>query len=213
MRATWTPASDSSATGRFSRRHRDALGNDDYKRWLAPDEEDVSTARLPAAVLLLAACLAALLGLAWRRLRVMRADWAARRLLAEEQPTKSQVVRDAFAAATATGAVGGVKQRFCRLCDVPVDDDHLLAHTSGKKHQRLLSKTVVDEQGRLVTGDKVPCWCWREVAPPPPPPPEAPPADAAELGREAERLRERSRPKGQPAQWETVSGKSGKKRR
>jgi hypothetical protein len=112
--------------------------------------------------------------------RHQKSKRAARQLISEEKASKAAAAATVAAAAAASASppaavaatagasesaaasglvVGsGTMTRFCRFCDVQVDDEHTEAHEAGKRHRKLKSAA-----GALATGST--CWTWRPVAP------------------------------------------------
>ena len=166
MEVRWTPSSEYEGSMRFSKRHRDAMG-EEYARWAQADTPEwqywaaCTAASLTAYVLLRAA---------HRLLRRLQSDRAARALLLDESRAAAAAAESACSAtATQQRTPTGKVERVCRFCDVPVTEDDMMAlHLGGKRHRRMVALAG------SAAGDVASPWVWREATPPPPEPAPAP---------------------------------------
>ena len=84
----------------------------------------------------------------WERSRA-----ATRALVREEAARKLAAQRQQPSKAVTTALSGGPLVRWCRYCDVVIEDAHAAAHEAGKRHRKL-------------AGAKAECcWVWREAPP------------------------------------------------
>ena len=145
------------------------MGDTAYMQWATPDEpEPLLAVGMKTAIIALCAALGlcVLLYCSCYALRVLRSWHAARQLLeAEEAHAKSMAQsQPIMGRSTKSVHADTVTRRFCRLCDVPVDDEHVDTHLNGKKHKKLVSsQQVVADDGRLVPAANICCWVHREV--------------------------------------------------
>ena len=178
----WTPSADAGSM-RFSSKMRDpasyagkAWARRDRPFWmpeavaaLVVDELDWPDWAAHAALvaLVVALCAAVRELLYW--LRLWRSERAVRQLIGQEKAAaaarvaeKNAAVAAAAAAAAALPTTATAMMRYCRFCDVPVEDTHMTTHEAGKRHKRLK-----DSAGALGAGE---CWVMRpssEAAPEP----------------------------------------------
>ena len=87
---------------------------------------------------------------------------ATRALLQAEKRDKQQAQLQGRSSATAVGGAAapatgsGLKIRVCRFCDVHVEDAHVVAHESGKKHRKLRALATALDEGES-------CWVWQDA--------------------------------------------------
>ena len=88
-----------------------------------------------------------------------RSDAATRQLIRQEMATV-QVEKSATVSATVQVAEVSDRRsrRYCRFCDVPIEDAFTTAHEAGKKHKRLVTAA-----GALAFSSYS-CWVWRQEA-------------------------------------------------
>ena len=95
-------------------------------------------------------------------IRSERSRRAARSLLREEAEQRD-AKRRAAAASTASAAAApsdsnGPKVRWCRFCDLRIEDAFVATHQDGKRHKR-----CVENAGARAVG--VDCWVWLDAPP------------------------------------------------
>ena len=157
MQARWTPAEDAGSL-RFSQRYRYEEG-EDYSAWAVTDRQ-LNMSKLARQT---CGCIVvAIVGVAarwlYRRLRVYLSDRTAAQLVADDakgaQEARRQKAAAAAAAAAASASVPtGPLERFCRYCDMAIDEEYVQSHLQGKRHQKLKAAA-----GSLAS-DEV--WVWR----------------------------------------------------
>ena len=155
MQARWTPAEDAGSL-RFSQRYRDDEG-EDYSAWAVTDRQ------LNMSKLAWQTCgcvVVAIVGVAarwlYRRLRVYLSDRTAAQLVADDAKGAQEARRQkaaAAAAASASSVPTGPLERFCRYCDMAIDEEYVQSHLQGKRHQKLKAAA-----GSLASDD---VWVWR----------------------------------------------------
>lgn len=161
MHAEWTPDADAGSI-RFSTNYRRSVGEDvarwsrrDRPWWIPEeaaalmDEHDLPDAALlivAVAVLLIArAIVSSILSCC----RARRSESVAQELLREADAPAPPAAGHAVLPAPT-----GLLVRYCRFCDVPIEDDAKVdAHLGGKRHAKL-----VVAAGALAKGD---WWCMR----------------------------------------------------
>ena len=169
--ARWTADPEYTGSMRFSKRHRDMMG-EDYARWATADTPQWQLwAAYSAAALVCYLIIRAV----HRLLRRIQSDRAARALLlAESRATDAS--GGARVATKQQRAPTGPVERVCRFCDVAVpQDDMMAAHVGGKRHRRMVALAG------STAGDADACWVWREAAPPPAEAPAPEPAPEIEI--------------------------------
>ena len=154
MQARWTPTEDAGSL-RFSQRYRDQAG-EDYAAWAVTDLELSiwKLARLACSCLVLVVVAMAVRWL-YCRPQVYLSDRTAAQLVAEDAKGAQEANRQKAAAAAAVSASvpTGPLDRFCRFCDMAIDEEHVQSHLQGKRHQKLKAAA-----GSLASDD---CWVWR----------------------------------------------------
>ena len=155
MQARWTPAEDAGSL-RFSQRYRDDEG-EDYSAWAVTDRQ------LNMSKLAWQTCgcvVVAIVGVAarwlYRRLRVYLSDRTAAQLVADDAKGAQEARRQKAAAAAAAASASvptGPLERFCRYCDMAIDEEYVQSHLQGKRHQKLKAAA-----GSLASDD---VWVWR----------------------------------------------------
>ena len=157
MQARWTPAEDAGSL-RFSQRYRDEEG-EDYSAWAVTDRQ-LNMSKLARQTC--GCVVVAIVGVAarwlYRRLRVYLSDRTAAQLVADDakgaQEARRQKAAAAAAAAAASASVPtGPLERFCRYCDMAIDEEYVQSHLQGKRHQKLKAAA-----GSLASDD---VWVWR----------------------------------------------------
>ena len=94
----------------------------------------------------------------YRRLLVYLSDRTAAQLVADDakgaQEASRQKAAAAAAAAEASASVPtGPLDRFCRFCDMAIDEEYVQSHLQGKRHLKLKAAA-----GSLASDD---VWVWR----------------------------------------------------
>ena len=94
----------------------------------------------------------------YRRLRVHLSDRTAAQLVADDAKGAQEASRQKAAAAVAAAAASasvptGPLDRFCRFCDMAIDEEFVQSHLQGKRHQKLRAAA-----GSLASDD---VWVWR----------------------------------------------------
>ena len=157
MQARWTPAEDAGSL-RFSQRYRDQEG-EDYGAWAVTDRElNMSKLARHTCGCLVIAVLGVAVRWLYRRLRVHLSDRTAAQLVADDAKGAQEASRQKAAAAVAAAAASasvptGPLDRFCRFCDMAIDEEFVQSHLQGKRHQKLRAAA-----GSLASDD---VWVWR----------------------------------------------------
>ena len=169
MQATWHEAPDAGSM-RFSTNLRDSSYREaSYARrdrpfWLPEpiarellDEMDwPDWAIYASAASLIVMCLFVIKELQ-ECMRGWQRDRATRLLLQEERQAKAEAqpsVQAVDAGDAPALAPGRVRIRFCRYCDVAIDDEFVEKHTEGKRHRKL-------EAAAGALRSEGSCWVWR----------------------------------------------------
>ena len=193
------------------------------------DSMDLSPAMamlvLLAALALFVAMLHTATSLIVDEFRHRQSSRAARQLIAEEKAkkaaaaTQQQQHTSAAAGARAAAAPGSASaseepsgstlmKRFCRFCDVQVEDEHMESHEAGKKHRKLRAAAQA-------LANESTCWTWMPVPVTVAPVPHAEDTDAAEKVVQSPSAAAGSRggkAKGQSTKWSKVPGPGARRR-
>ena len=155
MQARWTPAEDAGSL-RFSQRYRDEEG-EDYSAWAVTDRQ-LNMSKLARQTC--GCVVVAIVGVAarwlYRRLRVYLSDRTAAQLVADDAKGAQEARRQKAAAAAAAASASvptGPLERFCRYCDMAIEEEYVQSHLQGKRHQKLKAAA-----GSLASDD---VWVWR----------------------------------------------------
>ena len=183
MEATWTPAAGA-GSARFSTNLRDPTSYAEQpwavrdRPWWMPefaakelfDRKNLSPAAA-FSVLLTAIAIILLLIQQAVHLFISEYRWHRSNDVAQKLMKQEKADKKATAAATRGSAFtsnssseraapsnpsGLPMARFCRLCDVRVDEEHAASHEAGKRHRKLK-----EAAGALGEGT---CWVWRPVS-------------------------------------------------
>ena len=123
----------------------------------------------------------------------------------QQQQQHSAVARESGSAAGSEEPTGlTAMKRFCRFCDVQVEDEHMESHEAGKKHRKLRAAAEALANGST-------CWTWRPVPMPVAAVADPEGTDAAE-GHAAPSAAAGStggKVKGQSTKWSKVPAKPG----
>jgi hypothetical protein len=187
------------------------------------DSMDLSPAMamccLLAALGIVVAVLHTVTSLVVDEFRHRRSSRAARQLIEEEKAKKAaaaaqqqQQQQQHSAVARESGSAAGSEEptgltamkRFCRFCDVQVEDEHMESHEAGKKHRKLRAAAEALANGST-------CWTWRPVPMPVAAVADPGGTDAAE-GHAAPSAAAGStggKVKGQSTKWSKVPAKPG----
>jgi hypothetical protein len=181
MQARFTPAEGAgSMIFSTSRRDRASYVGESWatrdRPWWMPERlalillDELDLHSTVASAICIAMAVTALCGGRWitRRLygayRWRRSSFAAREIIRmekEEAAARHSAAASKVDAAKLTSSDSctseGAMVRYCRYCDVPIEDEYMAAHESGKKHRRRL-----DAAGALARGHET-CWEWRQA--------------------------------------------------
>jgi hypothetical protein len=164
----------------FSKRHRDAMG-EDYEQWFEPETEPTPFAAacmaveaatgVPAwkcvlATLATLACVVTARQWVAVKVHIVQSASAATALLTQEERaadakrSRAEEVKaeqTKAAAAAAAPAADAPMQRVCKFCDIYVPDEFVSSHAAGKKHGKARDAHV--KRG----ADPTDFWIWREI--------------------------------------------------
>ena len=137
--------------------------------------------------------------------KAKKAAAAAQQQQQQQQQQHSAVARESGSAAGSEEPTGlTAMKRFCRFCDVQVEDEHMESHEAGKKHRKLRAAAEALANGST-------CWTWRPVPMPVAAVADPEGTDAAE-GHAAPSPAASStggKVKGQSTNWSKVPAKPG----